>query len=39
MINWQRAILAGVIAGIVFVMMEMLLITLAMVNPRGDLRA
>lgn len=30
MINWQRALLAGVIAGIVFVMMEMLLITLAM---------
>lgn len=30
MINWSRAVVAGIIAGLVFVMMEMILITLAM---------
>ncbi|MBA3564546.1 MAG: hypothetical protein H0W33_11185 [Gammaproteobacteria bacterium] len=30
MINWSRAIVAGLIAGLVFVMMEMILVTLAM---------
>lgn len=30
MINWQRAAVGGVIAGIVFVMMEMILVTFAL---------
>ncbi|CAN5256636.1 hypothetical protein BH24PSE2_BH24PSE2_08140 [soil metagenome] len=30
MIDWSRAVIAGLIAGLVFVMMEMLLVTVAM---------